>query len=168
MSGLIVVPPGYQRVSASLVCTWEQPWGGQFCYVHQHQSKVSLVVFTSLAESTTNGSFLDVNCRGNNSIPWMVRFSMIVLMSASKTWRRIMQQGKGWIWSLCLFQSFSITYFYASKCVREHHCLMLMLITMVFPCNGFFPFVSQKNKNKKKKMLKTSWHYCSQLLILFQ
>jgi len=65
--------------------------GAQFCYVHQHQSKVS-IVFTSLAESTTNGSFLDVNWRGNNSVNGKVL--MIVLMSGS-TWRIMQQQGKG-------------------------------------------------------------------------
>jgi len=77
------------------------------------------------------------------TIPWMARFSVIVLMSAS-TWR-IMQQREGLNWSLWLFKSSLNHPLYASICVRVHHSLMSMLKTWFLPAMGSFDLFQKNN-----------------------
>jgi hypothetical protein len=78
----------------------------------------------------------------------MARFSVIVLMSASKTWR-ILQQGKGWIGPSAYFKVLNHL-LYASKCVRVHHCSMSMLKTWFLPAMDSFHLFQKNIKNIKK------------------
>jgi hypothetical protein len=77
------------------------------------------------------------------TIPWMARFSVIVLMSAW-TWK-IMQQREGLNWSLWLFKSSLNHPLYASICVRVHHSLMSMLKTWFLPAMGSFDLFQKNN-----------------------